>query len=337
VAVVYVKEQGAAIRKRGGRILVEKDGECLLEIPLRETAAIAVFGNVQVTTQALSELLERRIPLTFYTRHGRLKGHLTPEASRNVPLRLAQYRTALDEGAALEIGRAIVQAKLRNSEALVAEYRAHYPSPALAEAIDRLRQAAAQAGQAASNAALLGYEGAGAVAYFEAFAEMNRSGLPFEKREKHPPPDPINSLLSLGYTMVMNEIRSLAEGLGLEPYLGFLHRLDYGRPSLALDLLEPFRAPVADRLALRLVNERILAADDFAKRVAGPGAGGVVLQPPAFRRYLECYEAALSEPRRTAPEGMRAAMRQQTERLAAALRAGTPFTAYLAEEQTCST
>src|SRR5438270_681634 len=115
MAVIYVREQGSVIRKRGGRILVEKEHETLLEIPLRMTESVAVFGNVQVTTQALSELLDRGIPLALYTRHGRLKGHLTPDTSKNVPLRVAQYRTALDEAAALGIAKELVMAKLRNS------------------------------------------------------------------------------------------------------------------------------------------------------------------------------------------------------------------------------
>src|SRR5579871_4030346 len=121
MAVIYVIEQGAVVRKRGGRILVEKDHETLSEIPLRQTDSIAVFGNVQVTTQALSELLERGIPLALYARHGRLKGHLTPEVSKNVPLRLAQYRMAVDGAASLALAKAVVRAKLVNSGRLLAD------------------------------------------------------------------------------------------------------------------------------------------------------------------------------------------------------------------------
>jgi len=154
---------------------------------------------------------------------------------------------------------------------------------------------------------------------------MNRSDLPFETREKHPPPDPINALLSLGYTMATNEIRGLAEGIGLEPHIGFFHQIDYGRPSLALDLVEPFRSALVDRLTLRLVNERVFTAGDFAQRLIGPGAGGVVLQPDAFKRYLEQYESAVSECRKTAPRGVREAWREDIQKLARALRGGAPF------------
>src|ERR1700746_1181880 len=134
MTVIYVREQGSVVRKHGGRILVEKDQVTLLEIPLRKTDSVAVFGNVQVTTQALSEFLDRNIPLALYTRNGRLKGHLLPEANRNLQLRLAQYQVALDEKASLGIARNIVRAKLRNSAALISDYRAHYPSRSLAAA-----------------------------------------------------------------------------------------------------------------------------------------------------------------------------------------------------------
>src|SRR5579883_2055774 len=250
-----------------------------MELRLRETDSVAIFGNVQVTTRALSELLERGIPLALYTRHGRLKGHLTPEVSKNVPLRLAQYRMAVDGAASLALAKAVVRAKLVNSGRLLADYRSHYPSDGLEAACEVLKRGVESADSASGHAELLGVEGAGAAAYFRAFGEMNRSGLPFDGRRRHPATDPINGLLSLGYTLVMNEIRAVAEGAGMEPHLGFLHRVDYGRPSLALDLLEAYRAPLVDRLTLRLVNERMMTEKDFARRLSGNGAGSVVLAP----------------------------------------------------------
>jgi len=316
------------IRKHFARILVEKDEELLMEIRLRETDSVAVFGNVQVTTQALSELLERGIPLALYTRHGRLKGHLVPDVSKNVPLRVAQYRTALDEAAALRIAKAVVRAKLLNSGRLLSDYRGHYPSEGLAAACEAMREAAEKVAGAARHSELLGHEGSAAATYFSAFTEMNRSELPFEGRRKHPAMDPINGLLSLGYTLVMNEIRALVEGVGMEPHLGFLHKVDYGRPSLALDLLEPFRAPLVDRLTLRLVNEKVLTDADFGRRVTGGAPGSVILLPESFRRYLEAYEAAVSEPRERAPAGLREAWRADVEKLAAAVRDGGAFAPY---------
>jgi CRISPR-associated protein Cas1 len=328
MAVVYVKEQGAVIRKHGGRILVEKDDALLLEIPLRQTDSVAIFGNVQATKQALSEFLDRGIPVALYTRHGRLKGHVVPDLSKNVPLRVAQYRMALDEAASLGLAKAVVRAKVRNAGRLLADYRSNYPSDRLAAACEAMSRAAESIAGAARHAELLGQEGSAAAIYFGAFGEMNRSGLPFDGRRKHPATDPINGLLSLGYTLVMNEIRAVVAGAGMEPHLGFLHKVDYGRPSLALDLLEPFRSPVVDRLTLRLVNERVLTGADFATRVGGSGAGGVVLLPDSFRKYLEAYEGAVSEARERAPAGLRESWRADVEKLAAAIRDGAEFAPY---------
>ncbi len=327
--VLYIKEQRAVIRKRAGRLLVDKEGKALLEIPLRSTDAVAVFGNVQVTTQALSELLDRGIPLAFYTRNGRLKGHLTADASRNIPLRVAQYRTALDESASLPFARRLVQAKIANGAFLVRRHRDNHAAAVLDQAIAQLRDASERAAGYATLDELRGCEGAAAAVYFGVFGVLNRSRLPFPGRVRHPSTDPVNALLSLGYTIAGNEIRALAEGAGLEPYLGFLHRVDYGRPSLALDLLEPFRAPLVDRLALRLVNERILREDDFAKRVGGSMDGSVILVPGAWERYLGQYERAVTEPLSGAPNGLRAEMAAQVDSLTGALRDGREFVPYV--------
>ena len=154
--VIYIKEQRAVVLKRGGRMLVEKEGAPLLEIPLRSTTAVALFGNVQVTTQALSELLERGIPVALYTRNGRLKGHLAPEASKNIPLRIAQYRVALDDAASLILAREIISARLHNSAALVFAHRSNYPSALLDETGARLRESAEEATRAETHESLLG-------------------------------------------------------------------------------------------------------------------------------------------------------------------------------------
>ncbi|MBM3749310.1 MAG: CRISPR-associated endonuclease Cas1 [Acidobacteria bacterium] len=328
MGMVYVKEQGAVIRKRGARVVVEKDETQLGEIRLRETEAIAVFGGVQVTTQALSEALERGVPVAFFTRHGRLKGHLVPVESKNVELRLAQYRAATDAGRRLELARGMVEAKMLNSAAVIAAYRSNYPDSELAEAEERLRRAAEGVGDCGTLDELMGREGAASAAYFGVFGRMNRSGLPFEGRRKHPATDPLNALLSLGYTMVMNELWGLAEGAGLEPHIGFLHGVEYGRPSLALDLVEPYRAAVADALALGLVNLGVLREADFAWRLEQGGQRPVVLAPAALERYLRAYEERMSEPRAAAPKGLRAELEADVAKLARALRTGEEFRPY---------
>lgn len=328
MSVVYVKEQGAVIRKRGSRLVVEKDGETLTELLTRHTDSVSVFGGVQVTTQAMSEMLERGIGLTLYTRHGRLKGHLVPEESKNVQIRLAQFRVAFDEPGCMWTARAIVRAKLLNSADLLADYGSNYALEEFTRAEATLKRLAGECGAAASRAELLGKEGAGAAAYFQALARADRSEIPFEGRRKHPATDPVNALLSFGYTLAMNELRGLVEGMGMDPHVGFLHEPDYGRPSLALDLLEAFRAPLIDRLTLRLFNERVFTEKDFGRRVSGRDPGSVVLVPEAFGRYLERYEEAVREPRKAAPGGFREAFAAEAAKVRQWLQTGVPFEPY---------
>lgn len=328
MAVVYVKEQGAIIRKRGSRLVVEKDGETLNELLTRRTETVSIFGNVQVTTQALSEMLERGIGLTLYTRHGRLKGHLVPEESKNVEIRILQFRAAFDGVRSMEAARAIVRTKLLNSASLLEEYRANYSGAGFGEAARSLRRLAEDCMAAGSRDELLGFEGAGAAAYFPAFALANRSEIPFEGRRKHPATDPVNALLSLGYTFAMNEIRGALEAAGMDPHVGFLHVADYGRPSLALDLLEAYRATLIDRLTLRLLNQRVLTGEDFGRRVSGTERGSVVLVPEAFRKYAELYEEAVREPRPEAANGIREAFGDEAGKVRDWLRDGTPFRPY---------
>lgn len=316
MAMVYVREQGAMVRKRGGRLVVEKDHAALREIRLRETESVVLMGSVQISTQALAELLDRGIPVALLTRNGRWKGQVTPGLSPQVAVRVAQYRAVDDEAARVGVARALVVAKLAQSAELLEQERANYPSEELGTAVDSLRAAAARAAQCAAVPELMGVEGAGAAAYFGCFPVVNHTEFAWPGRVKHPATDPVNALLSLGYTLAMGELLAMAQAAGLDPYLGFLHEAKDGRASLALDLLEPFRAPLADRLALTLLNRRQLGPEDFARKVDG---GGVVLMPEALKEYLVAFEAAMWEKRKAAPDGLRAAMRAQVESLRGAL------------------
>lgn len=327
--IVYVKEQGACVRKRGSRILIEKDDQTLREIPLKDTAAVAVFGNVQVTTQALAVLLDAGIPLSLLSRHGRLRGRLVPDDPRDAGLLLAQFGASTNAASSLAAARALVGAKLWNSAAVIGEFHSNHPALALEGDVTALKAAAHAAVAAATVAEVMGHEGAGAALYFGAFASMNLSGLPFPGRRKHPATDPVNALLSLAYTLATNEIHALLAAAGLAPEFGFLHSPDRTRPSLALDLVEPFRSSLCDRLVLRLVNTRVLRAEHFGSRPAG---GGVILLPDAFAAFLTAYEEAVESPRTGAPNGFRHAFQMQADGLVGWLRGNPSFLPWLEED-----
>lgn len=327
--IVYVKEQGACLHKRGSRILVEKEDQTLREIPLKDTEAVALFGNVQVTTQAMAVLLDAGIPMALYSRHGRLRGRLVPEEPRDAGLLLAQLQASTDAARCLTAARTMVAAKLWNSAAVIREFHSNHPDAALEGEVTALKAAAHAALAAATTAEAMGHEGAGAARYFAAFASMNLSGLPFPGRRMHPAVDPLNALLSLAYTLATNEMRSLLDGHGLSPEIGFLHSPERTRPSLALDLVEPFRGPLCDRLVLRLVNTLVLRAEHFGSR---PGGAGVILLPDAFEVFLAGYEEAMESPRTGAPNGFRRVFQEQVAGCAAWLRGGPHFIPWVEED-----
>jgi len=293
MANLYLTEQGAVLHKHGERLVVGKDKTVLLDVPCHQVDAVLIFGNIHVTTAAVRELMEQGIELALLTRRGRLLCQLTPPVPKNVPLRLAQYERSKDPQFALAFSRRIVGAKVRNGLGLVRQYASNYKEHGLEAELRELERQGARIESAATVGELFGVEGNAARIYFGAFGKMIRSGLAFPGRRKRPAPDPINALLSFGYTLLFNEIASLLDGIGFDPYIGFLHKPDYGRPSLAADLVEEFRAPVIDRLTLRLVNNRVFGSDDFYAHAA---SGSMYLKRESLGKYFTHYEAAIGEP-----------------------------------------
>lgn len=344
MAVLYLTEQQAVLRKTSDRLRLEKDGELLLEVPCAKIDAVLIFGNVQVTTQALFELLDHGIELAYLSRSGQLRGQLTPPRAKNLPLRMRQYETVKDESFRLGISREVIGAKIASSAAVLRRLRKDHPDEIDRESIERIESALDAAAEAESQESLLGIEGSAAARYFKALARAVPVELGFAHRQRRPPPDPFNALLSFGYVLAGNELQSLLDALGFDPYLGLLHEMDYGRPSLALDLLEEFRAPLIDRLCLHLVRLGTLGPTDFE-----PRDGGILLARPALQRYLAAYEAEIDRPFRLEPENdplpgigeppepageasreitFRDLFRRQSERLARTLVQGDTYRAF---------
>lgn len=332
VAILYLTEQGSILRKSGDRLLVEKEDEILLDIPYHKLETVLLFGNVQVTTQAMGELLEKGVGMSLFSRQGRYRGQLEAPRGKNIDLRIAQFEAFRDHERALGMARALVKAKVTNGLAVVDFYRAHNQAGEdFAERRGRLAGAMETCGTAGDIATLDGVEGAAAREYFSLLMGFNKSELVWPGRVRHPATDPLNALLSLTYTLIMSELTGLLEGAGLDPYLGFLHQVDYGRPSLALDVMEPFRHAVADRLVLLQVNQGAVDATDF---VAGGEAGhGVFLSPKALKRYFEAYEKWMLS-RADGSTGFRAAMGAEVEKLSAALRTGGAFEPWIWRRET---
>jgi len=258
--------------------------------------------------------------------NGRLRGQLTPPKAKNVYLRMGQYDLARSEERCLAIAREIVAAKIENSVAVLRRYRANHPEAIGEEALAPLDRAAGEAKSGSSIESLRGIEGSAAAAYLGLLADTVPTELRFEGRSRRPPGDPVNSLLSFGYVLVGNELQSLLDAMGFDPYIGFYHQLDYGRPSLALDLLEELRAPLVDRFTAKVLNQGTLTRDDF---VSSP-QGGVYLGQEAKRTFFAAWEQELASPFALGEEELsfREVFRRQAGRLARAVQDGEPYEAF---------
>jgi CRISP-associated protein Cas1 len=314
VAFLYLTEQGAVLRKSGERFLVEADSRIVLDLPYHKLEAVLVFGNVQVTTQALGELMERGISVSFLSRQGRFRGSVSAPAGRDIPLRLAQFRSCADPEQSRTLATKTVRRKIRNAAQVIANYEAHSKASGhrLEEILQRIEDNLALE-------ELVGMEGAAAREYFTTLMTFNRSEFVWPGRKKFPARDPLNSLLSLAYTLLMTEVTGLLEAHGLDPYLGFLHKPDYGRVSLALDLLEPFRAPVADRFVLKLVNRSFVGSKDFSGPLENTDRP-LHLTPEGLGRFVAHWEswmtaAPAAREGEAAAKPFRRELRREVERL----------------------
>ncbi|MGD2070567.1 MAG: CRISPR-associated endonuclease Cas1 [Gemmatimonadota bacterium] len=288
--VVYLRTTGSLVRRRGERLEVWKGNRKLGDLRPFQLDRLVLVGSVQLTSQAITLLLDRGIDVVFLTGGGRLRGSLVSAESRNVFLRLAQYERFKDEAFRLELARQVVTAKITGQKRVLARHERNHPERIDAGARDELDRLLGEAETASTVDTLRGVEGAASGVYFGQFGKMLAS-VGFPGRKKRPSTDPANSLLSLGYVLVGNELGSLLEARGFDPAIGFLHGVRYGRKSLALDVVEPFRQPLVDRLTLRILNLRQLGPDDFEG-----GEKGLRLREGPIKLYFELYEEQLRAP-----------------------------------------
>ncbi|ADE85057.1 CRISPR-associated protein, Cas1 family [Rhodobacter capsulatus SB 1003] len=298
---VYVTTEGAALRLEGETLVAEIEGADKTRVPLHMLASVVVFGPVLLTPALIAVCAERGITLALMGRNGRFQARVEGPVSGNVLLRREQYRRA---DSPEEIVRSFVLGKVSNQRAVIRRALRDYGDDmapparaALETAADRMAQILRRVQLAdASVEAMRGSEGEAANLYFAVFDHLIRAPdaeLRWTLRSRRPPLDPMNALVSFLYTLLTHDCRSACEAVGLDPAVGFLHRDRPGRPSLALDLMEELRAPLADRLALSLVNRRQLRAADF-RQMEG---GAVLLTDDARRSVLTAWQDRKREER----------------------------------------
>ncbi len=316
--IVHIPERDEGGDKGAGKGKRERK----MTVPMLKVEEVVVLGDITMSTPALAALLDAKVAITYLTRYGRYLGSLNPPLTRNSLLRLAQHAAHADPERRIAVARRLVVGKLRNMRTILMRYHRQNPDMlvgAAAESIRRCISAAEDAnlklvdeaieesgvdrdpelepGEMASGrmnglGPLLGCEGAGSAAYFGVFSRLIKCGWAhgFSKRVRRPPTDAVNAMLSYGYTILGNQIASTVAGVGLDPYIGYLHSSRYGKPALALDLLEEFRPVIVDAVVLGLLNNRMLEEKDFEREL-----NSVKMSERGRRLFLEKFEERMQE------------------------------------------
>lgn len=286
---LYLTEPGMAVRMSRGYFILRDRQKNRYKIGSARVDKFVIMKGVSISAGALADMMRMNYPLTYLGRNGSLLGRLNPAGSINADIKIAQYGLYRDDEARLLIARKLVRAKIQNTIRVVSRFKYNHREIRIDDKVRSLKKALKSLGSASSIEEVMGYEGISARYYFEAFRKMVPEEFAFNGRNRRPPKDPVNALLSFGYSMIGREMAGIIESEGLDPYIGFLHEIKPGRPSLALDLIEPLRPALIDRLVMRLLNKKIITAGDFREDARG---GEMVLlndngRKKFYRRYDE--------------------------------------------------
>jgi CRISPR-associated protein Cas1 len=296
---LYIQKAGAYVRKDGAQLIVEMDKEKIAEARLVDISQIVLFGHSTITTPVLHECLRRNIPVTYLSYGGWFMGHTVGTGHKNVETRTAQYRASFDSQICLKIARGLISAKISNCRTLIRRNWKGLQSDggkAPEGLLNDMRGDIDSAVKANSLDSLLGIEGAAAARYFRNFRSMfsedpeSKYRFDFDGRNRRPPKDPVNAMLSFAYAMLTREWTITLSAVGLDPYRGFYHQLRFGRPALALDMMESFRPLIADSTVITAVNNGEVRPSDFIT-----AAGSCNLTDSGRKRFIGVFERRMSQ------------------------------------------
>ena len=317
---LYVQANNVRIAKKGETLTITEEDGPTTTARLIDVSQVVLMGNARMTTPCLHELMRREIPVTWHSYGGWFLGHTVGLGHKNVELREAQYRASFTSAVSLAVARSLVAAKVRNSRTMMrrnwrGEEREREP------VLNTLRRLADRTRYARDADTLLGLEGEAAAVYFRAFAGLLRASAPdntdakltlpafrFDRRNRRPPTDPVNALLSFAYSMLTRTFTVTLSAIGFDVYRGFYHRPRYGRPALALDLMEPFRPIVADSTVLQAINNGEVKPEDFLH-----GGAGTALKSAGRKRFIAAFERRLAQETTHPIFGYRLTMRRLIE------------------------
>jgi CRISP-associated protein Cas1 len=324
---LYIVQQNAKLRVNNRRLQVEledDDGklDVLHSVPIGQVSQVVLFGNIGLTTPAIDSLLAQECEVVFLTQDGDFRGRLAGPVSPHVPLRRAQYRRLEQSEFPLALAKGFVSAKLAHQRALLMRHNRDLGDAEISAACIQLKEALDSVPRKTGLPALRGLEGSASAAYFGGFRRLFVEEWRFKDRNRRPPADPVNVLLSLGYTLLSQAALAAVQVVGLDPYAGFLHEYVYNRPALALDLMEEFR-PVVDGVVLWACRSGQLTLEQFTP---GPPERPVVLGDDGKRRFIQAYEQRMDQAYTHPIRGQKLPMRQclieQARQAASCLQSG---------------
>lgn len=297
----------------------------MLELEPHHIESIGLHGKSHITSGALRQFFEQGISVFWTDRNGALLGRVIPKYSRTADLRIKQFRFCEDKVKSLELAHLFIEAKINNAAAIISTIRSNRPGiQCFGNIISKLNLLKTLSLSAENKEILIGLEGEAAHHYFQAFGMAISDPFEFTKRQRRPPPDPVNALLSFGYVLLTNKISTFLEARSLDPYFGVLHTVRSGRPSLALDILEEFRHPVVDRFVLKVCNRQQFTQKHFSMDTNN----GTRLNKVGLRRFFQYWEKYLEDSMAGIEEepSVNDVIRRQINRLASHFREKEKYT-----------
>jgi CRISPR-associated protein Cas1 len=311
---VYIAQENCTVHRAGEHLLIKQRGAALDTIPLVSVNSLVLLDSAQLTSQAIDMLLEKGVDVTYMSRGGKIRGRILSQRGSGAIIRLAQYGAFADSARRAAIANSIVEAKIKNQLSVVVKYKRHDTNPEFNESISAINALLDELRNVTGINEIMGIEGASAKYYWDCFKRLLKRP-DFTRREYRPAPDYVNAILNLTYAFLANEITTALTAEHLDAEIGFLHSVHYGRASLALDIIEEFRAPFADAWILSLLNRRIIKGEHFEIK-----DGDFRLDDAGFRKYCELYHRHIADWRDT--------LRIQAKKLKAALMEGCEYAPY---------
>lgn len=282
---LYINEYGATLGLVNDRLQVRRNGKLVQEVPTLHLERVVLMVPANVTQPAVRFLMERGIDIAYLSPNGTFYGRYSAGAGKSVEQRLAQFQKFFEPKFRLALAKTFIAGKIANMLALWRALRCEN-----CKELETLQRIARGLDGVSSLESLLGNEGAASAAHFQLFRRFLPRAWHFPRRQPHPPPDPVNAMLSLGYTLLYSRMAGLLHMHGLDPYLGFFHERKNGHAALASDLIEEWRAPLVDLLVLKLVNLKQIAPSDFHK-----AEGACRMAKPALQKFIAAFEQRFQE------------------------------------------